>query len=274
MHPSILERVSYHAVYDDSILDALTFAKANGFSGVQIAAEAPHLALDRLSGAEIREIAAYRSANGQRLTIHAHDTTPSLFETNRHLKAGIFSYYDALFTVGEQIGAQIATIHSGQITTFRTGGKERIPLPDKHLKHLRQAWQNNVSELIRIADGRIKICIENEGLDLFILESLHRFLESGSVALCWDIAKSYQTDLTPDPVQQEFVHCCIQHVRQVHLHDRSSSGGSHLIIGEGEIDFLKELERLPLDRILDFCIEVRPRELAKKSLANLERLLA
>ncbi len=31
----ILDKLSYHAVYDASILDALEFARAHGFAGVQ-----------------------------------------------------------------------------------------------------------------------------------------------------------------------------------------------------------------------------------------------
>jgi sugar phosphate isomerase/epimerase len=274
MLPAILERVSYHAVYDHSILDALTFAKANDFTGVQIAVESPHLAFDRLSGAEIRDIAVFREQNDLRISIHAHDTTPSLFETNRYLKKGIFSYFQALFAFAGQIGANIVTIHPGQITTFRTADKNVSLIPDKDMKCLRQTWQNNVLELIRLAENRVMICIENDGLDLFILESFHRFVENNQISLCWDIARSYRSDLSPDPVQQEFVHCCIEQVRQVHLHDRDDSGRSHLVIGEGNIDFRAELERLPVDRILDFCIEVRPRELAQKSLDNLRDLFS
>jgi hypothetical protein len=56
----ILSKVSYHAVYDDSILEALRFAKANGFAGVQVAVETPHLSLDLLSEAQPVEPRATR----------------------------------------------------------------------------------------------------------------------------------------------------------------------------------------------------------------------
>jgi hypothetical protein len=57
MRNSILSRVSYHAVYDGSCLDAMRFAKANGFAGVQLADEAPHLSFERLTESEARRIA-------------------------------------------------------------------------------------------------------------------------------------------------------------------------------------------------------------------------
>jgi hypothetical protein len=40
----ILNKVSYHAVYDESIVDPLAFAAGNGFAGIQWAVEAPNLA--------------------------------------------------------------------------------------------------------------------------------------------------------------------------------------------------------------------------------------
>ena len=43
MMNSILDNISYHAVYDDSILSALEYAKDSGFSGVQVADETPHV---------------------------------------------------------------------------------------------------------------------------------------------------------------------------------------------------------------------------------------
>ena len=49
MKNSILDKISYHAVYDKSIVEALEYADANGFSGIQIAVEAPHLSFEKLS---------------------------------------------------------------------------------------------------------------------------------------------------------------------------------------------------------------------------------
>jgi hypothetical protein len=51
----ILDRVSYHAVYDRSVLDALQYAHANGFAGIQLAVEVPHLSFERLSASEIEK---------------------------------------------------------------------------------------------------------------------------------------------------------------------------------------------------------------------------
>jgi sugar phosphate isomerase/epimerase len=66
-------------------------------------------------------------------------------------------------------------------------------------------------------------------------------------------------------------------VKQVHLHDirRDDSGTerSHRVIGSGEIDFNYYLGRLSEADVMDYCIEVRPREKAKESLAALKTIL-
>ena len=49
-------RISYHAVYDEGIADALSYAHSNGFAGIQIADESPHLSFERLSTDDIDEL--------------------------------------------------------------------------------------------------------------------------------------------------------------------------------------------------------------------------
>ena len=58
----IFKRISYHAVYDDSILDALKFAKNNGFKGIQVGIETPHLSFECLESQEIDSIIKWTSS--------------------------------------------------------------------------------------------------------------------------------------------------------------------------------------------------------------------
>lgn len=48
MTKRILDRISYHAMYDATILDALQFGLDNGSTGIQIADETLHMSFDRL----------------------------------------------------------------------------------------------------------------------------------------------------------------------------------------------------------------------------------
>ena len=53
MWNEISKKISYHAVYDHSILEALYYAKENGFTGIQIAVETPHLSFENLSSINV-----------------------------------------------------------------------------------------------------------------------------------------------------------------------------------------------------------------------------
>jgi sugar phosphate isomerase/epimerase len=76
---------------------------------------------------------------------------------------------------------------------------------------------------------------------------------------------------------ERFFFSSIDRVKQVHLHDirRDERGNerSHRVIGSGEIDFAYYLNRLAEADVLDYCIEVRPREKAKESLEALKNIL-
>jgi len=60
------------------------------------------------------------------------------------------------------------------------------------------------------------------------------------------------------------------------LHDRREANGvllGHRVIGSGIIDFRKYFGILQGAKVLDYCIEVRPKEKALESLIELQRLL-
>jgi len=82
---SILARVTYHAVFDD------------GFAGVQVAAELPHLDPTELTEPQRRRIAAFGRRYGRRLSLDGPDGAASLFATSRHLRAGMLAHYRDLF---------------------------------------------------------------------------------------------------------------------------------------------------------------------------------
>ena len=105
MLDSILDRVSYHAVYDASIVDAIRYARENGFSGIQIADETPHMSLARLSRDDLESIATLSNASAVRIGIHGPDEAVSLFQHDEALAAGVRSYYCALFAAAERINA-------------------------------------------------------------------------------------------------------------------------------------------------------------------------
>lgn len=269
---SIFDTISYHAVYDSSIQEALLYAKENGFTGIQIADESPHLSFEKLSAELVNDVKCVAQEQGVYIVLHAADTAASLFQPSRHLIGGIRDYYTALLKFANKVSARLVTIHSGEMTSFRTDSQPEYRIPHEDLAFYRIVFQKNLDFLLRVNNGQIPICIENYNLDQQTMEMVVPYLNRGDIFLCWDIAKSFG-----QPYLEDFFFKHLSWVRQVHLHDRRLSPNNqvrtHCVIGTGEIDFVSYLSVLSKAKVQDFCIEVRPRDKARESLIALKKMV-
>ena len=268
----ILSRVTYHAVYDDSILDALAFARANGFAGIQAAVELPHLSFERLTGRQCAAIRRFREAHALSVSLHGPDNVASLFQSSSRLLRGIFGYYRALFDFAGRIGAGLITIHAGARLHFRTDTSPACLLPPADTEPFRRAFAENLQRLLDLADDRFILCLENSGWTADLFDVIHAQLDGGRLHLCWDLAKTYRDAATRDATLERFMWRNLARVRQVHLHDRRGAL-SHCVLGAGTVDFMHFLPRLARANVAEFCIEVRPREKALESLRNLRGMM-
>ena len=264
----ILDKVSYHAVYEDSIMAALRCAVDSGFAGVQVAVDVPRFSPEYVGETERDAIARFCEANRMRISLHAPDHSISLFVGSRPLIQGIFQYLVGLFEFGQRIGASLMTFHVGVMPTFGTAPRPGRALPEAAVACFRLTLQANLRRLIDTAAGRFVLCIENHDLTPMVCELLQPHLDANELSLCWDLAK-----MRDDPAVQQYLWQNLAHVRQVHLHD-VHDGYSHQVIGSGSVDFAHYLPRLAEAEVLDYCIEVRPHDKAVESLKRLRGLCA
>ncbi|MFX1391173.1 MAG: TIM barrel protein [Promethearchaeota archaeon] len=273
MWNEISEKVSYHVVYDISILDALYYANNSGFAGIQIAVEAPHLSFEYLSDSQCKKINSICDKLNSYITLHGPDIITSLFTTNSRLKQGIFSYYTDLFTFAKKVNARLITIHLGEYTTFPTDTEPQVEISAKDMEIYQITFHENLKTLLKLADHQFIICVENYNFRPFILDILKYYLTEEQLWLCWDLAKTYNKDNNKNNVLERFYIENIKSIKQIHLHDLNSYGKGHKVIGSGIIDFIYYLKQLDFSKVMDFCIEVRPREKAYESLQNLKNLI-
>jgi sugar phosphate isomerase/epimerase len=266
----ILDRIAYHAVYDDSIVDALRYARANGFAGVQAAVEAPHLSFEGLTDVQCAEIASCRSEQNCFISLHAPDDTASLFTTSRHLADGVFNYFRALFRFAEKVGASLITVHLGALTRFRTDEDPARTMPEADQLLYEQALRENLRRLITLGRGRCALCVEYWDVDTMVEAALQPHLEAGELSLCWDLAKTFDKQMNRNAALERYMWDHVAHIRQVHLHD-IRDGATHQVIGTGGIDFAEFLPHLAAANVMSYVIEVRPREKAVEGLAALVR---
>lgn len=273
MYNNIFEHISYHAVYDESIIKALEFAAKNGFSGIQVAVESPHLTFENLSTKEKTEIRQKSKELGIRISLHGPDDVTSLLQNNPHIRKGIHSYYAELFAFAEEIEAILVTIHIGYPVMYKTDTIPTSSYPEIDIQFYTKVLEENIDSVLDSANKRVYICVENYFLEDFILQVLEKYLYEGKLGLCWDIAKTYNRDGSINEQLQKYLYENRYYIKQVHLHDMNSTGSSHRTIGTGIIDFRFHLEQISGVDILDYCIEVRPGEKAVESLNNLRKIL-
>ncbi len=269
----IEDKVSYHAVYDKSIIEALKFAKNNNFAGIQLAVESPHLSFEHLSHEKRVEIKNFCKNNGLYVNLHAPDDI-SLFNTNPQLQNGIFEYFKDLLKFAYDVSSKLVTIHIGSMTTFPTDSLPEQKYPVEDLNFYKNSLKENLERLISLLDGQIILCIENYRIDSLILDVLQPFISKKKCWLCYDIVKSFNNKRGKNIKVNKFFHDNRKSIKQVHLHDINENGRGHRVIGSGLIDFNKKLLNIKNAPVIDYCIEVRPRDKALESFKNLKQILS
>ncbi|MBI5725547.1 MAG: sugar phosphate isomerase/epimerase [Planctomycetes bacterium] len=272
MLENILKKVTYHAAYDDSLADALSFAAESGFAGVQVALEAPQFFFEKYAPQQLAEIVGVRNRHKSLVSLHGPSQMCSLYEGNLYLGQGIFNYFRAMCTFAHKIGAGTLVLHLGSTTAFRSDDAPSLQMPRNMLAFYRTTLRENFQRLVDLVAGRFTVCVELFDLNLTAMDILQPFLDAGKVFLCWDIARMYNQKMMCNQQLEEYFWSNLPKVRQVHLHD-VRDGNHYCVVGSGEIDFSRYLPRLAEADVLEYCIEVHPREKAQKSLDNLKSII-
>jgi len=267
----ILSSVTYHAVYEPSVMDAVRHALENGFAGVQLAVELPHLDIERMSDADLDRIAAFRAEHNLLVSVHAPDEAATLRGGSRQLARAALTYYGGLLNAAERIGAHAVVVHLGSAPRFRADDGTGRVMPAEAAGALRDDLRDDLLRLAGLGAGRCSVCVENVGLDETACETMEPLVREGYLHLCWDAAKAH-TQEPRSPAARLFADYAYR-IRLVHLHD-VRDGKSHAALGTGEVNVKAAIEWLaPLD-VREWCIEVRPVAAAADSLGYLRRLLS
>jgi len=266
---TILDSVTFHAAYDDSVLDALRFARSSGFRGVQLAMDAPHLAVDRMTAVQLDEIAAYRADNDLLLSLQAPNGIAPLHASAPELTRGAMSYLGRLVNAAERVGAHAVVVSLAEPPSFPADDGTGRMLPASMEPQLRGALRDNLMRLAGLGLGRCAVCIENRSLNEMMCELLEPLVSKGFLSLCWDIARAHG-EATESPMARLFADYAYR-IRVVNLHDVRGDL-SHAALGTGCVDLAAAIEWLyPLD-VREWCVQVWPRETALQSLETLKRV--
>jgi len=269
-------RRAYHVIYDDSLEDALTYASHNNWNGIVpdigVPTFSPHL-ISTEDRTKLRDMSRNLSIEWG---FHAPADDVSLMSTYPPIRTGIIAYYKQVINLAREvsIGPTNIVIHPGTTPKYRKAGNElTTQFREKYRATYTNVLHENLVELLEHARPHVKLVIENVRWTPHIREVIENLIPKG-LKLCLDIPKLYGSDLKIIEEDWALFQRFKSSIEVIHIHDLIPQIGSHQVVGNGLIDFeptlrfLSELKPRP-----QYVFEVRPREEAQRSLANIGQLM-
>ncbi|RXM57776.1 sugar phosphate isomerase/epimerase [Clostridium tetani] len=265
---TMFKRIGYAAsIGEKSIYDSINFAYENHMNAVEINANVPIYFPENFSLEDRKKIKEYAKNKNVLLTIHAPEDI-TLLQLHKTVREAGISRLKEIINFGKDIGARSLTLHVGSAVTFTlVNGKSYMD--EFYQDEFKKILEDTLLELIKEANGKIKIAVENSGRfpKKVVQEILQKLLNRNEdIYLTWDIGHSYENKYA----EVEFFIKNINKIRTCHIHDNNGKS-DHEIPGEGNLDFNKHFE-LMKDKDIVYIIEVRPRENAVKSFKVLKTL--
>lgn len=255
------------SVGEKNIYHSIDFAHKNNMNSVEINANVPIYFPENFSLEDRKKVKEYAENKNVLLTIHAPEDI-TLLQLHKNVRKAGISRLKEIINFGKDIGARSLTLHIGPAVTFTlVDGKSYM---DEFYKdEFKKILEDTLLQLIKEADGKIKIAVENSGRfpKKVVQETLQKFLDQNKdIYLTWDIGHSYENKYN----EVEFFIKNIDKIKTCHIHDNNGKS-DHQIPGEGNLDFNKHFN-LMKNKDIVYIIEVRPRENALKSLKALRTL--
>ena len=269
-------RRAYHVIYDNSLMDSLTYASHNDWNGlvpdIGVPIFSPHM-ISTEERAKLRDTARNLSIEWG---FHAPADDVSLMSTYPPVRTGILSYYKQVINLAREvsIGPTNVVIHPGIPPKYRKAGNDMSEgFREKYRDVYATTLRENLSELLEHARPHVRLVIENVNWTAYVREVIEHLIPQG-LKLCLDIPKLYGMDLKIREDDWNLFQRFKSSIEVVHIHDLIPQIGSHQVVGNGLVDFeptlrfLSELSSKP-----QYVFEVRPREEAQRSLVNIGKMM-
>ena len=265
----LFSHVGYHVVYDGSISEAVDYVSRNGFSSVQLDLNLPKFFPENYGREERRSIREEAKSRGVLVTVHAPELDLQSFHP-RVLEA-VVARMEEVAGFAREVGARSVTVHPGPVQGFSLAGEAPVRITEMYPELHRRLFGDALAELANHSGGRPFFCVENKEFTRGVMAVLGEVMGRCPLYLTWDLAKMDRNDGSLVGEVERFFLEHLDRVRECHLHDVSGRG-QHQVIGSGCVDFGRYLSVLS-GREVNYTVEVRPREMALKSLGNLRQIL-
>ncbi len=268
------DRRGYHVIYDSTLQDALKYASEQNWTAIIPDFGVPRFSPDLFSATERKELHEMSTEMKIEWGFHAPGDDISLFSSYPPIRKSIVEYFKEIVDFARDVSGTTTNIvvHAGTPPRFRKAGEKEDAFINENLEIYENLLFENILELIEYASSDVRIVLENHGWSSLVRHAIPSLIARG-MKLCLDIPKLYDANfeiMSDWRLFQQYP----DSIEVVHVHDANPSLGSHLVVGEGIINFKMVLEFLSkAPRLIQYVFEVRPRSAATKSLLKFESLI-
>ena len=248
------------------------FASEHAFDFVQLSLDFSRLFPENLTESERVDIRDYYDHKNTGLCFHGPSDIPLI---NRHIairKAGLNRLFE-MIDLAADLGGEFFIFHPGRLAFYSTGKNKVVfmenRIPSKRLNFFR----DSLYKILEYASDRISVCIENTHyMPPGFLDIINETVRDRGLYLAWDIG--YTDILPPDKRARmlKFYNDNIRHVKIVHLHDMTDSGG-HKALGTGSLNISAYLDLINTIKA-DVVLEIFPEKSLLESIEYLNSLAA
>ncbi len=271
-----LARRAYYAIYDESLEDALRYASENNWNAIVPDLGVPRFSPHRYTNTMRRRLRRLSADLSVAWGFHAPSTDTNLFSYHPTISQAVLGVLRGCIDFAKDLSPEATTmvVHAGGHPTFKKAREREDAFTIQHEGLLKETLSKHLTELIDYAVPDVAVAIENHEWTPLIRGVVQELIPQG-LSLCFDIPKLYNGDGSLKTDDLKLFEANADAITVVHIHDWLPDLGSHQVVGEGKIDFFRDLGVLGKLKRDPLCVfEVRPREAAQESLKNFLALLA
>jgi len=268
------ERRGYHVIYDSTLRDAMQYASEHNWTAIVPDFGVPRFSPELFSATQRKELQELSAEMNIEWGFHAPGDDISLFSSYPPIRKSIIEYFREIVDFARDVSSNSTNVvvHTGSPPRFRKSGETKGDFINENFEIYETVLLENLIDLIEYASPDVHIVLENHGWTSLVRHAIPSLIARG-MKLCLDIPKLYDANfelLSDWRLFQQYP----DSIEVVHIHDAAPSLGSHLVIGEGVIDFRSSLEFLSkATQTIQYVFEVRPRDAATTSLNKFKSLI-
>jgi len=243
--------------FDGDINSLYEFARANDLNLIQLSLDNRHYFPENLSPAARKKISDLLAESDIAVCVHGPSDLPLI---NRHeiVRRAALQRFFELIDLAIDLRAAYFVFHPGRQAYYSISTKKVFFVEQKFPREISGWFVDSLKQILKHADGKLKLCIENTNfLSKEFFEVIRDLCENHGLGLVWDVGHTENLPSGKREVMIKFFRDNLKYVKLAHMHDYQETSG-HKSLGGGRVNvaaYLEIFNTLGADIILEIFPE-------------------